>query len=125
MGAQAVQQAGRRAQGYVGKTAEAATQAASQVARTAAKAAATVQGEASNKPGVTKRRDFRQSVMASTGALYCGYLDKLSKFGVWQRRFFETSGHYLRYYPDERRSELLAAVDLQVLERHSNCTITH
>ena len=41
-----------------------------------------------------------------------GYLLKKSTEGVWQRRYFETSGHFLTYYKSEKMTKLLAALAL-------------
>ena len=35
--------------------------------------------------------------------------------GTWQQRFFEASGHYLKYYKAEDRKKLLAAFDLRLV----------
>mmetsp|Transcript_11776 Transcript_11776/g.27279 ORF Transcript_11776/g.27279 Transcript_11776/m.27279 type:complete len:181 (-) Transcript_11776:307-849(-) len=42
----------------------------------------------------------------------CGYLQKKTKSGQWQRRWFETNGVFLTYYKNKKMSKLLAAVNL-------------
>lgn len=41
-----------------------------------------------------------------------GYLQKQTRNGVWQKRFFETDGEHLMYYKSSKRSKLLASLDL-------------
>jgi hypothetical protein len=41
-----------------------------------------------------------------------GYLQKQTRNGVWQKRFFETDGENLMYYKSSKRSKLLASLDL-------------
>lgn len=48
-----------------------------------------------------------------TNALIAGYLQKLGRNGKWQARWFETDGECLSYYKNEKRSKLLATLDLQ------------
>eukprot|EP01041_Mallomonas_annulata_P004957 gene4957-9917_t len=45
-------------------------------------------------------------------AVICGYLHKKTKDGRWQRRWFETNGHYLTYYKSKKMERLLAALSL-------------
>eukprot|EP00622_Pseudochattonella_farcimen_P004623 FR740035.1.p1 GENE.FR740035.1~~FR740035.1.p1 ORF type:complete len:209 (+),score=6.41 FR740035.1:66-629(+) len=42
----------------------------------------------------------------------CGYLQKKTKSGQWQRRWFETNGVFLTYYKNKKMAKLLAAVNL-------------
>lgn len=50
-----------------------------------------------------------------------GYLRKKSSKGRWQRRFFETQGHYFVYRKDAESPELLASMDMsQVSEVNYN-----
>lgn len=44
--------------------------------------------------------------------LVYGYLHKLNKKGVWQKRYFETDGKYLTYFKSKKRIKLLATLDL-------------
>ena len=44
--------------------------------------------------------------------LVYGYLHKIARNGVWQRRFFETDGERLTYYKSRKRIKLLASLDL-------------
>lgn len=46
------------------------------------------------------------------GVLICGYLRKLGRNGKWQTRWFETDGECLSYYKTNKRSKLLATLDL-------------
>ena len=41
-----------------------------------------------------------------------GYLHKLNKKDVWQKRYFETDGKYLTYFKSKKRIKLLATLDL-------------
>lgn len=56
--------------------------------------------------------DFDYDVPASTSLVVFGYLLKKTRNGKWQRRFFETDGERLRYYKSEKRTKLLASLDL-------------
>lgn len=47
------------------------------------------------------------------GTLICGYLQKLGRNGKWQTRWFETDGECLSYYKNEKRTTLLATLDLE------------
>ena len=79
----------------------------------AAAAASPSKAAKAGRHGVTKRDGFRASVMHNDGCLYSGFLEKQSKLGAWQRRYFEVSGHYLKYFADDRSgAKLLASVDL-------------
>jgi len=49
---------------------------------------------------------------ANVNPMIEGYLHKLTRNGVWQRRFFDVIGGYLTYYKNHKRSELLATLDL-------------
>lgn len=49
----------------------------------------------------------------SSGSLICGYLQKLGRNGKWQSRWFETDGEFLSYYKNEKRTKLLATLDLE------------
>mmetsp|Transcript_26183 Transcript_26183/g.40136 ORF Transcript_26183/g.40136 Transcript_26183/m.40136 type:complete len:548 (+) Transcript_26183:267-1910(+) len=44
--------------------------------------------------------------------LVYGYLYKLGRNGVWQKRFFETDGVNLTYYKNNKRTKILATLDL-------------
>lgn len=46
------------------------------------------------------------------GSRIAGYLLKKSTEGSWQRRYFETSGHFLTYYKSSKMTKLLAALAL-------------
>jgi PH domain len=47
------------------------------------------------------------------GVLISGYLQKLGRNGKWQTRWFETDGECLSYYKNQKRSKLLATLELQ------------
>lgn len=49
---------------------------------------------------------------ASVPSSIAGYLLKKSTEGSWQRRYFETSGHFLTYYKSSKMTKLLAALAL-------------
>jgi len=51
-------------------------------------------------------------VPSSTSLVVFGYLSKKTRNGVWQKRYFETDGERLRYYKSEKRTKLLASLDL-------------
>ena len=44
--------------------------------------------------------------------LLCRYLQKQTKDGKWQKRYFETNGNFLTYYKSKKMTKLLAAVNL-------------
>jgi hypothetical protein len=45
-----------------------------------------------------------------------GFLQKKGKMlAGWQQRWFEAAGHYLRYYKDDRKDSMLAAIDLRAV----------
>lgn len=46
------------------------------------------------------------------GALISGLLQKLGRNGKWQTRWFETDGECLSYYKNQKRTKLLATLDL-------------
>jgi hypothetical protein len=46
------------------------------------------------------------------GALIYGYLQKMGRNGKWQARWFETDGECLTYYKSNKRTTLLATLDL-------------
>jgi len=47
------------------------------------------------------------------GTLIGGYLKKLGRNGKWQSRWFETDGECLSYYKNEKRTKLLATLNLE------------
>ena len=47
------------------------------------------------------------------GALIAGYLHKLGRNGKWQTRWFESDGNSLSYFKSQKRSQLLATLDLE------------
>ncbi|KAM3570767.1 hypothetical protein VYU27_007164 [Nannochloropsis oceanica] len=51
---------------------------------------------------------------ALPGDVVCisGYLQKKTRDGRWQKRWFETNGCFLTYYKSKRMTKLLAALDL-------------
>lgn len=54
-----------------------------------------------------------QMQQGDTGALICGYLQKLGRNGKWQTRWFETDGECLTYYKSSKRKKPLATLDLE------------
>jgi hypothetical protein len=65
----------------------------------------------------TRRRmstgqSFEDDAGISDGALICGYLHKLGRNGKWQTRWFETDGECLSYYKNNKRTKLMATLDL-------------
>lgn len=46
------------------------------------------------------------------GAIIFGYLQKQGRNGKWQTRWFESDGECLTYYKSDKRSKLLATLDL-------------
>ena len=48
-----------------------------------------------------------------SGSLIGGYLQKLGRNGKWQTRWFETDGECLSYYKSQKRTKLLATLDLE------------
>ena len=49
---------------------------------------------------------------SSADALKSAYLYKRTRDGLWQKRWFETSGVYLTYYKSKKMEKLLAALSL-------------
>ena len=52
--------------------------------------------------------------------LIYGYLHKLGRNGKWQRRFFETDGECLTYYKSDKRTKVLASLDLCKVRNKKN-----
>eukprot|EP00592_Proboscia_alata_P015155 CAMPEP_0194393918 /NCGR_PEP_ID=MMETSP0174-20130528/123558_1 /TAXON_ID=216777 /ORGANISM="Proboscia alata, Strain PI-D3" /LENGTH=695 /DNA_ID=CAMNT_0039189647 /DNA_START=34 /DNA_END=2121 /DNA_ORIENTATION=- len=50
-----------------------------------------------------------------------GYLEKQTKKGLWQRRYFETDGENLTYYKNSKRTKYLANLDLAKVGAISLC----
>lgn len=48
----------------------------------------------------------------SEGTMLNGYLNKKTRDGRWQKRWFETNGVYLTYYKSKKMDKLLAALSL-------------
>lgn len=55
---------------------------------------------------------FPSSVPPGDLPYKAGYLQKKTKAGKWQKRYFETNGVFLTYYKSKKMSRLLAAVNL-------------
>ena len=86
----------------------------------------------SRRASVKDRKQFRASVYDAVGVgggddadkstaveeLASGYLEKKSSGALrkWQTRFFQASGHYLKYFADSRMGEIKAVADLNELE---------
>ena len=72
-----------------------------------------------SRSAVQKRRHFRQSVDPAGVCDVRGPLFKKSSRGKWQeqwqQRFFEFSGHYVRYYESEACETLLATIDTDLI----------
>jgi PH domain len=66
------------------------------------------------------RRDSDDNENGS-GSIISGYLQKLGRNGKWQVRWFESDGESLSYYKSDKRSKLLATLDLQKVRL--NCTL--
>jgi PH domain len=63
------------------------------------------------------RRDSDDNENGS-GSIISGYLQKLGRNGKWQVRWFESDGESLSYYKSDKRSKLLATLDLQKVRLH-------
>ena len=62
----------------------------------------------------------RESV--STGVtLMEGYLDKKNRKKVWQSRYFELAGHYLKYYATAAKGDVKAVANVEDLEVAESC----
>jgi hypothetical protein len=73
-------------------------------------------GRAGSNPPVTKRLNYSQSMFRNEGDTKQGFLQKKGKMlAGWQQRWFEAAGHYLRYYKDDRKDSMLAAIDLRAV----------
>jgi PH domain len=60
-----------------------------------------------------QRKDSEEDDDSRPGLLIAGYLQKLGRNGKWQTRWFETDGECLSYYKNQKRSKLLATLELQ------------
>jgi PH domain len=60
-----------------------------------------------------QRKDSEDDEETRQGVLISGYLQKLGRNGKWQTRWFETDGECLSYYKNQKRSKLLATLELQ------------
>eukprot|EP00586_Coscinodiscus_wailesii_P018171 CAMPEP_0172517970 /NCGR_PEP_ID=MMETSP1066-20121228/289365_1 /TAXON_ID=671091 /ORGANISM="Coscinodiscus wailesii, Strain CCMP2513" /LENGTH=842 /DNA_ID=CAMNT_0013300217 /DNA_START=551 /DNA_END=3079 /DNA_ORIENTATION=+ len=70
-------------------------------------------GHSSEMPGPVDASDEEENIWRNHAKpLVYGYLHKRTRNGVWQRRFFETDGESLTYYKTQKRSKLLATLDL-------------
>ena len=60
------------------------------------------------------------------GSLISGFLQKLGRNGKWQTRWFETDGECLSYYKNEKRTKLLATLDLEKVSQllHWNVSVS-
>jgi len=77
---------------------------------------------AANSASKQKRGGYRASAMLPEApVVHSGYLEKRGKMMAgWQRRFCEIAGHYLRYYKDEHKEQLLATLDLRAVSLHQD-----
>jgi hypothetical protein len=66
----------------------------------------------SGKMSVNSGKMTSSDVSSSSDALLSGYLYKRTREGLWQKRWFETSGVYLTYYKSKKMEKLLAALSL-------------
>jgi hypothetical protein len=67
-----------------------------------------------NTKRLLQRKDSEDDEEATRqGLLISGYLQKLGRNGKWQTRWFETDGECLSYYKNQKRSKLLATLELQ------------
>ena len=67
------------------------------------------------QPATTAKTNTIQEPYLEDGELkpiIYGYLHKLGRNGHWQKRFFETNGRSLTYYKSEKRTKVLATLDL-------------
>lgn len=72
-------------------------------------------GAAAGPEGATKSRSDTPEEQVFTGSDYVhihGYLEKKTRDGRWQRRWFETNGCFLTYYKNKKMTKLLAALNL-------------
>ena len=60
-----------------------------------------------SSPAIVKDAERRDSSLSDTSAEedFASYIDKQNKHGIWQQRYFIITGHYLSYYPNDRRNE--------------------
>ena len=67
--------------------------------------------------GLVVKGNFRESAMSQAEATMSparvGWLEKRAQGMRYQKRFFVASGHYLRYFGDDRCKELLAVLDVR------------
>ena len=96
----------------------------------AAEAAPSAEGEVS--PKKTRRQSFRKGEQQRASVYgddiqQCGYLQKQTQGAIkrLQKRYFEVSGHYLRYYESEKKKELKGALDMTdcVHVKQKGCSI--
>jgi hypothetical protein len=69
-------------------------------------------GPAVGSPSVNVAVSPTASTPGAPTKSIAGYLLKKSTEGSWQRRYFETSGHFLTYYKSQKMTKLLAALAL-------------
>jgi hypothetical protein len=65
-----------------------------------------------------KGKDARRPSMRETNETAKeGYLEKMGSNKKWQKRFFEISGHYMRYFPDSKKDlgKMKGVIDLDGL----------
>jgi hypothetical protein len=67
------------------------------------------------------QRDSEEGRAFVDGAIICGYLQKLGRNGKWQTRWFETDGECLSYYKSNKRTKLLATLDLEKVRLACDC----
>ena len=70
-------------------------------------------------PKKTRRQSFRKGDQQRASVYeddiqHCGYLQKQTQGAIkrFQKRYFEVSGHYLRYYESEKKKELKGALEI-------------
>jgi hypothetical protein len=86
------------------------------------------------RTSMTKRNSaegFRDSVLVAGTSLgdhgIAGYMEKKATGSLrtrWQKRYFEASGHYLKYFSDDKKTELLAAIDLRMVTVPPDAQVT-
>jgi hypothetical protein len=74
-----------------------------------------------------KKGDQQRASVWSDDIMQCGYLQKQSQGALkrFQKRYFEASGHYLRYYESEKKQELKGALDMSdcIHVKQKGCSI--
>eukprot|EP00937_MAST-01D_sp_MAST-1D-sp2_P007207 g7207.t1 len=80
------------------------------------KAGAKRQRKKRPKRASTKSLKDARASLYTGDTLHEGWLEKRSSRGKWQRRYFSARGHYLKYFPNDLKTEVKGFLDLTGVE---------